>query len=75
MKVFEFCVLSIPQTNINLDSRQLGFRKHTGCDNVISMVKEVIQDYNSSESHVYGGFIDLIKAFDRIIFSFWKKKN
>ena len=74
LKVFEYCILPILERNITLNSRQFGFRKHTGCTNAVSLLKEVISKYNSSKSNVFCGVLDLSKAFDRIDFSILNQK-
>ena len=74
LKVLEYCILPILERHINLNSRQFGFRKHTGCTNAVSMLKEVIYTYNSSKSNVFCGVLDLSKAFDRIDFSILREK-
>ena len=54
---------------IELNPRQFGFRKHTGCLSAISVVKETIFHYNSEGSDVYCATIDCSKAFDKINWS------
>ena len=66
LKTFEYCLLPIFSKHIRLNSRQFGFRKHTGCLSAIAVVKETIFHYNSEMSDVYCASIDCSKAFDKI---------
>ena len=66
LKIFEYSLLPFLTKYIRLNSRQFGFRKHTGCLSAIALVKETIFHYNHEKSDVYCGMIDCSKAFDKI---------
>ena len=71
LKVFEYCLLPVLKKSLSIDSRQFGFRSQTGCIDAVTVFREIISLYNSKKSNVYCSFIDLLKAFDKIIMICW----
>ena len=51
---------------LRLNNRQFGYRSDTSCLSAISIVKEIINKYNSEGSVVYGAIVDLSKAFGKV---------
>ena len=66
LKGFEYCILSMLEKCIDIDSHQFGFRKNTGCVSAITVLKESVLRYNSEGSNVHCAMVDLSKAFDKI---------
>jgi len=50
----------------NISVKQFGFKKGVGCREVIHLLKHTVDLYNTRESTVYVGTIDLQKAFDKV---------
>ena len=55
--------------HMKLSDRQFGFRSETGCNMAISVFKETILNYTSSNSNVHCAVLDMSSAFDRINFN------
>ena len=66
LKTFEYCISFMLPRFTNLNQRQFGFRPHTGTLAAVSLLKEVVNYYNSRNSNVHCAMIDLSKAFDKI---------
>ena len=64
-KIFEYCLLPYFK-GICVSDRQFGFREGLGCNNSIHTVKKVINYFNSRNTTVNVGVIDLRKAFDKV---------
>jgi len=64
-KIFENCLLTILNV-IKTSDRQFGFKKGVGCVDSIHNVRKVINYFNSRNSTVSIGAIDLKSAFDKI---------
>jgi hypothetical protein len=66
LKIFEYCIADHLQTRLILNRRQFGFRKNTSTYAAVTVLKEVIHQYNSKGSKVFTSFLDLSKAFDKV---------
>ena len=66
LKLFEYCLLPKIEPYCNLSDRQFGFRKNILCLMPVTVLKEVILNYNKQNSNVHCAFVDLSKAFDNI---------
>ena len=66
LKLFEYSILSLIENFIEPNVHQFGFRKHTSCLNAITILKETVQNYNSSGSKVHCAMVDLSNAFDKM---------
>jgi len=64
-KCFEHTILIIMK-NQKTSVRQFGFKKGVGCREVIHLLKQTVDLYNTKESTVCVGTIDLQKAFDKV---------
>ena len=66
LKLFEKCI-QLPLVNsLKIHRNQFGFRQHTSTNMTVTVVKEIIYNYKQAGSTVFGGFIDLSKAFDKV---------
>ena len=65
-KVFEWCTLIIYQENLITSNLQFGFKKGHFTDLCTGLIKNVISRYTFNGSSVYGCFLDVSKAFDRV---------
>ena len=74
LKIFELCLKPVLEANLKLNIRQFGFRKATNTIETVTLLKEIINDYNINKSSVFCGVIDLSKAFDRVSFNSLRKK-
>jgi hypothetical protein len=63
-KLFEYCILN--KLNIELNTRQFGFRKGTSTVMAATVLKETVSKYIKNNSKVYATFLDLSKAFDKV---------
>ena len=63
-KVFEHCLLP-HLSNLTTSDRQFGFKKGTGCLNVIHSVRKTVQYFNKGGNTVNLGLVDIRKAFDK----------
>ena len=66
LKVFEYLLLPILRKYLSPIDQQVGFTPHSSCTNSITLLKEVVLNYNADDSEVYCAFMDLSKAFDNI---------
>ena len=66
LKVFEYLLLPILQKYLAPSKQQVGFTPHSSCANAVTLLKEIIHNYNSDGSEVFCAFVDLCKAFDNI---------
>ena len=66
LKLFDCCINPFLQNHLVLNNRQFGFRKNTGCPDVLAILKETILKYIAGKSRVYCAMIDISKAFDKI---------
>jgi len=64
--MFEHCILSRIQHLLHSSARQFGFKKGTGCNHAIYILKETINYFDNNESSVSVGVLDLSQAFDKI---------
>ena len=65
LKLLEYCLMPIISKTLKIDPLQFGFQSGSSCDHAISIVKEVVANYNSCESNVYCAALDLSKAYDK----------
>ena len=67
LKLFEIHMLDIMTEKVSFCTRQFGFRKNTSTTDACLVLKETVNQYivNKSEK-VFGLFVDLSKAFDRV---------
>ena len=63
-KIFEHCIAS-NFDHIKTSKRQFGFKKNVGCSNSIHTVRKAVKFFNSRNTTVNIGSIDLSKAFDK----------
>jgi len=49
-----------------MNDRQFGFRTGHGCNNAISVLRNLIEYFNERGSNVYIASLDASKAFDRV---------
>ena len=67
LKLFEIHMLDIISEKIDFSSRQFGFRKYTSTTDACLLLKETVNQYIVKKGEkVYGLFVDLSKAFDRV---------
>ena len=66
LKLFEYCLQPFLERALTLHDNQFGFREGTSTQMAISVVKEVVEHYNSNKSKVYACFLDLSKGFDKV---------
>ena len=64
-KIFEHTLLKLFKGSTT-SVRQFGFKKGVGCSEVIHLLKQTVEFYNSNETTVCVGTIDLKKAFDKV---------
>jgi hypothetical protein len=64
LKVFEYCILN--KLNIELNTRQFGFRKGTSTTMAVTALTETVKKYIKKQSKIYATFLDLSKAFDKV---------
>ena len=65
-KVFEHCLLSRISNYLDTSPRQFGFKKGTGCNHAIYMLRKTVDFFTSNGSTVNVAMLDLSKAFDKI---------
>ena len=65
-KVFEWCLLFSFQSCFVTSSLQFGFKPGFSADLCTGLLKNVIQNYIENDTHVFGYFLDVSKAFDRV---------
>lgn len=65
-KVFEHCLLSRISNYLDTSPRQFGFKKGTGCNHAIYMLRKTVNFFTSNGSTVNIAMLDLSKAFDKI---------
>ena len=66
LKLFEKCIQPHLINSLQIHCNQFGFRSHTSTNMTVTVVKEIIHHYMNNGSTVFGGFIDLSKAFDKV---------
>ena len=66
LKLFEYCLQPFLVNSLTLHDNQFGFREHTSTQMTVAVVKEIIENYNSSKTDVFAGFLDLSKGFDKV---------
>ena len=69
LKLLEYLILPVLKSNLNLSSRQFGFRPGTNCQSAVLMLQEVVKSYTELNSNVHCAMLDLTKAFDRMNFN------
>ncbi len=74
LKMFEYCLLPRMNKHLKLDQHQFGYRKNTGCLNVVSVLKEIILNYTNKNTNVHTAVLDMSKAFDKINHNILVKK-
>ena len=72
-KVFELCLLFQFQSCFITFSLQFGFKPGFSADLCTGLFKNVIHNYLESDSHVYGCFLDVSKAFIVLIMLFYSR--
>ena len=65
-KVFEWCILLEFSSSFTTSPLQFGFKRGLSTDLCIGLLKNIIGRYNVHGSTVYGCFLDVSKAFDRV---------
>ena len=66
LKVFEYVLLPILTKNLLLCDQQLGYTAQSSCTYTVTILKEIIMQYNKKNSNIHCAMIDLSKAFDEI---------
>ena len=66
LKVFEYVILPILTKDLLLCDQQLGYTIQSSCTYTVTIMKEIIMQYNKENSNVHCAMIDLSKAFDEI---------
>ncbi len=66
LKMFEYCLLPRMNRHLKVDQHQFGYRKNTGCLNVVSVLKETILNYTNKNTNVHTAVLDMSKAFNKI---------
>ncbi len=59
IKMFEYCLLPRMNRHLKLDQHQFGYRKNTGCLNVVSVLKETILNYTNKNTNVHTAVLDM----------------
>ena len=67
LKLFEYCLLPRISNGCKISNRQFGFRQETSTIMNCWVVKECIHKYTEKGSPIYMAFLDLSKAYDRLI--------
>ena len=68
LKMFEYCLMPAIIHNTTLHCNQFGFVRNSSTISTVTTLKEVIYRYTDNGSSVYGAFLDMSKAFDRVNF-------
>ena len=67
LKLFEIHVLDILKEKVHFNIRQFGYEQFTSTTDACLVLKETVNKYISNkDSKVYGLFVDLSKAFDKV---------
>ena len=66
LKTLEYILLPILTKNLPLYDQQMGYRTQSSCTFTVTIMKEIIMQYNKENTNVHCAMIDLSKAFDDI---------
>ena len=66
LKVFEYMLLPLLTNILKLCDQQLGYRNQSSCTYTVTIMEEIIIQYNKQNSNIHCAMIDLSKAFDEI---------
>ena len=66
-KIFESVLLELFNDFLVTDNLQFGFKKNSTCSHALFAFTESVKYFVNSSSKVYGAFLDVSKAFDKVL--------